>query len=177
VTLAVAGASPTTTGAGGGQGATAAAPTAAATATGSVSAVSDVADASSGVASFTVTVTFADPSGQFVVGTGVTASITTGTRAAVVEVPALAVTSTNGTSSVLVSTDGTATATERRTVTTGASAGGMVEITSGLQAGEQVVVELPSFAGAGRSTAATGGTGRFGGEVGGEGRRGPTGAP
>jgi multidrug efflux pump subunit AcrA (membrane-fusion protein) len=128
-----------------------------ATATGTVSAVSPVADASSGVASFAVTVAFDDTSGQFLVGTAVTGAITTQQRPDVVEVPTLAVTTAGGTSSVLVSKDGSTTGTERRTVTTGATAGGMVEITSGLQAGEQVVVEVPSFAG-GRGTGA-GGTG------------------
>jgi macrolide-specific efflux system membrane fusion protein len=37
--------------------------------------------------------------------------------------------------------------TESRTVTTGLTAGGMTEITSGLQAGEQVVITFPSFGG------------------------------
>jgi hypothetical protein len=58
----------------------------------------------------------------------------------VVEVPAQAVTTTNSGSTVQVSTDGTTDNTETRTVKTGLTSGGEVQITSGLAAGEQVVV-------------------------------------
>ena len=52
---------------------------------------------------------------------------------------------------VTVATDGQADgATEDREVTTGEPSNGMVEITSGLRAGEQVVIEVPSFPGGGQ---------------------------
>jgi macrolide-specific efflux system membrane fusion protein len=116
----------------------------AATATGTVADVSKIATATSGVASYTVTVDFdGDPTKVFI-GSSVTAEITTSQHQGVL-VPALAVTTTGATSSVLVSTDGTeGGTTERRTVTTGATVGNEIEITSGLQAGEHVVIEITS---------------------------------
>ena len=63
--------------------------------------------------------------------------------------------------------------TATRTVTTGITAGGETEITSGLQPGEQVVITIPSFGGFGRTgtggTGTGGGAGGFGGFGGGAG--------
>ena len=63
-----------------------------------------------------------------------------------------AITRTNGQSTVLVSANGS---TARRTVTTGITSSGEVQIISGLRAGEQIVVTVPSF----RRTSGTGTTG------------------
>jgi macrolide-specific efflux system membrane fusion protein len=59
----------------------------------------------------------------------------------VLQVPARAVTTTNGTPTVTVRHNGR---TETHTVKTGLTANGMVEITNGLKEGEQVVVPLPT---------------------------------
>ena len=108
---------------------------------GFVSEVGTVADASSGVASYPVTVAFADTSGDYNVGATVTVEITYAEVTDAVQVPALAVaTATDGTSTVEVETDG---GTETRTVTTGLTSGTMVQITEGLRAGESVVVTMP----------------------------------
>jgi macrolide-specific efflux system membrane fusion protein len=109
----------------------------AARATGTVTEVGQVASASSGVATFPVTVSFDDSSGNFNAGASVQVAITYAQATDVVQVPSQAVTTSNGTSTVTVSADGT---TETRTVTTGLTADGMTEITSGLRVGEQVEV-------------------------------------
>ena len=70
---------------------------------------------------------------------------------------------------VTVATNGTLGGpTATRAVTTGITAGGETEITSGLKAGEHVVITLPSFfggagGGTGGRTFGGGGTGGFGG--------------
>ena len=58
-----------------------------------------------------------------------------------VQVPALAVTTTPEGSTVSVVKDDT---TETRTVQVGITSAGMVQITSGLNAGEEVVITLPA---------------------------------
>jgi macrolide-specific efflux system membrane fusion protein len=123
--------------------------------------VSKVASASSGVATFPVTVTFTDPSNNIFVGSTVTGAITTNTRQNVLQVPVRAVTNTNGTSTVEVSKNGSSNGpTETRTVKTGLTANGMIEITSGLQAGEKVVVSFPNLR---NLTLPSGGSGARGG--------------
>ena len=61
--------------------------TSAATATGTVTDVAKVADASSGVATYPVTVTFTADANDFFVGSTVTAAIVTNTRTNVLQVP------------------------------------------------------------------------------------------
>ncbi|MEZ5320637.1 MAG: hypothetical protein R2698_00840 [Microthrixaceae bacterium] len=135
-----------------------------ATATGLVTSVGRVADASSGVATYPVTVTFDADSTKVFVGSTATAEITVSQRSGVLQIPSRAVSSRGGRSVVTVATDGTADgATEQRTVTTGETSGAMVEITSGLRAGEQVVIELPGNPEAGGRQPAMGqGAGGFG---------------
>jgi macrolide-specific efflux system membrane fusion protein len=116
--------------------------------------VGQVADASSGVASYPVTITFTDATGTYHAGATASVDITYGQKADVVQVSSRAVTTTNGTSTVTVRTAGAED--EVRTVTTGLTAGGMVEVTSGLKAGDQVVV---SFPGRPPGASATGGAG------------------
>lgn len=60
-----------------------------------------------------------------------------------VQVSSLAITTNDTGSTVTVATDGTTTGpTETRTVTTGITANGNTEITSGLKAGEKVVITI-----------------------------------
>jgi multidrug efflux pump subunit AcrA (membrane-fusion protein) len=144
-------------------------------ATGTVTAVSKVADASSGVATYPVTIAFDSTDADFSVGTTVTGAITVDQRENVIQVPSIAVTTTSGGSTVTVARDGTTTGpTEVRTVATGLVSGGQTEITSGLRAGEQVVVTItrPGAAtgapngnrgGGGGFTPPQGGEFRFGG--------------
>ena len=121
-----------------------------ASATGTVTEVSSIADASSGVPSYSVIVQFTDDAGDFYIGTSVIAEITTSNRDGVLLVPSLAVTSANGASTVQVAVDGTLDGRlETRPVTTGETSGNQIEITSGLSVGEQVVVELPGATGGG----------------------------
>lgn len=108
--------------------------------TGLVTEVASVADASSGVASYAVTVAFTDDSGTFNVGATASVDITYAEVADAISVPARAVTTTGTTSTVTVRADGE---DETRTVTTGLTAGTMVQITSGLAEGEEVVVSFP----------------------------------
>jgi macrolide-specific efflux system membrane fusion protein len=124
--------------------------------------VAQVATASTGVAQYPVTVAFTAGSKQIFVGSTVTGAIATNTRDNVLQVPARAVTTTNGASTVTVRSNGR---DETRTVKTGLTANGMVEITQGLKAGEQVVIRLPAGLGGsgsvpgGRSAITAGGTG------------------
>jgi macrolide-specific efflux system membrane fusion protein len=72
--------------------------------------------------------------------------ITYDEREDVVQVPAMAVTTADGTSTVTVRSDD---GDEESAVDTGLTSGSMVEITSGLEAGEQVVVTVPGARGGG----------------------------
>jgi multidrug efflux pump subunit AcrA (membrane-fusion protein) len=136
--------------------------------------VSSVADASSGVATFPVTVSFdADPTEYFVGGT-VSGAITTSQLDNVLSVPLRAVSAQSGTSTVTLSLDGTTSDTRTQTVTTGITSAGMVQITSGLAAGDRVVVTAPAAFTRGTGTNRTGSTGTNGFFGGGEG--GPPGA-
>ncbi len=133
---------------------------------GLVTEVGTVADASSGVASYPVTVMFSDTSGDFNVGATVTVDITYAEVTDAVQVPSFAVTTnTDGTSSVQVKTD---SGTETRTVTTGLTSGTMVQITDGLEAGESVVITLPGRGGAdGADGSSSGDSGSGGAPTGG----------
>jgi hypothetical protein len=112
----------------------------------------------------------------------VTGAITTSERNNVTLVPALAVTTTGGRSTVTVATDGTLTGpTEVREVTTGQRSGAQLEITKGLAVGDKVVIEVPTAVAnrTGAPTGASGASGRTGasGASGGGNRTGaPTGA-
>ncbi len=77
-----------------------------------------------------------------------TGDIATKERANVVQVSSLAITTNDSGSTVTVATDGTTNGpTETRTVTTGITANGNTEITSGLKAGEKVVITINRPAG------------------------------
>ncbi|HVR78065.1 MAG TPA: biotin/lipoyl-binding protein [Acidimicrobiia bacterium] len=131
-----------------GEGGGAEAVTDAAVATGEVTEIGRIADASSGVASYTVTVEFVDENNLFYVGTTVIAEILTGERTDVVQVPSQAVTSDGDGSTVTVALDGTLEGTlESRPVITGETSGNMTEIRSGVEPGEVVVIEIDVPAG------------------------------
>lgn len=133
-----------------------------ASATGTVTDVSKVATTSSGVAGYTVKVGFDGDATKFFVGTTVTADVVIEKRDNVLQVSSRAITTDDTGSYVEVSKDGTATgATEQRTVTTGLTANGMTEITSGLKEGEKVVITFQNpFAN--RTAAGQTGTGQTG---------------
>jgi macrolide-specific efflux system membrane fusion protein len=115
--------------------------TPAASVTGTVTTVGKVASATSGVAQYPVTISFATDDTGISIGTTVTGAISTSVVNDVLQIPLRAVTTTNGKSTVQVALDGKANGrTETRTVQTGQSAGGMIVITSGLEEGDQVVV-------------------------------------
>ena len=116
----------------------------AATTDGAVDSVSSVADASSGVASYPVKVTFTDSSGSFNVGATVKVDITISEIKDAVQVPVNAVTN-DGTQST-VKVRNASGKDETRTVTTGMTSGSMIQVTAGLREGEQVVIDLPNFA-------------------------------
>jgi hypothetical protein len=120
------------------------------------------------VAGYPVVITFNADASAFYPGGTVTGAIATQAKSDAIQVPTRAVSTQNGHSVVTVATSGKLGGpTATRTVTTGITAGGETEITSGLQPGEQVVLTIPSFGGFGR----TGGTGAggFGGFGGGAG--------
>ena len=81
--------------------------------TGSVTEVSAVADASSGVATYTVTVSFTDESGEVWAGSTATAEINVSARTDVTQVASNAITTEDGTSTVTVALDGTPMARRR----------------------------------------------------------------
>lgn len=144
-----------------------------ATASGHVTSVGQVASASSGVATFPVTVQVNGAPSGFHGGAAATVSIVYKHLTNVTEVPLAAVSRTGGQPSVVLEENGKRVT---RTVTTGAASGGMVQITSGLQPGDVVVETITTSTGAsnrgGNGTQFGRGGGGFGGG-GGLGRGGP----
>jgi macrolide-specific efflux system membrane fusion protein len=127
---------------------------------GLVSSVGVVATSNSGVASFPVVVNVTgSPTGLYI---GATAELEIVYRQLtdVLVVPTLAITRSGDTTTVLVQSGITQT---RRTVVTGVSSGGMTQIVSGLQEGEQVMVpQQTGTGGTGRTGTGRTGTGRAG---------------
>ncbi len=140
---------------------------------GTVASVGLIASPSSGsVASFPVVISVTgDPSGLYA-GASASVSIIVKQLNDVVEVPTAAITYTNGQATVTRVRGGTAIS---QPVTTGISAAGQTQITSGLQAGDVVrerVVKFNGVSGAARTLfggAGRAGGGRFGGGFGGGG--------
>jgi len=131
-----------------------------ASATGTVTSVGTVASSSSGVATFPVVITISGTPAAFHAGASASAAIVYSQKVNVLAVPVTALTQSNGTSYVTVSANGK---TSKRAVTTGTTSNGQIEITSGLQTGEQVVLTIPNFT----RTGTRGGNGTTGGFPGG----------
>jgi len=129
-----------------------------ASATGTVTSVGTVASSSSGVATFPVVITIPGTPNAFHAGASASAAIVYSELSNVLAVPVSAVTQSGGASYVTVSANGK---TSKRTVTTGTTSNGQIEITSGVRAGEQVVVTIPNF---GRNRNRTGNGGTNGGQ-------------
>ncbi len=143
-------------------------------ATGTVTSVGTIASSSSGVSSFPVVVTVTGNPTGFYGGDTASVAIVYSQVTDAIQVPFAAVSQSNGQSTVVVVTDGRH---QTRDVTTGTQANGEIQITSGLSAGEQVVVQIPSFA-AGRARTGTGsGRGGFEGPSGAGGFSGSGGPP
>lgn len=114
--------------------------------TGEVIEVGKVASATSGVATYPVTVTFEDTSGGFNVGAAVSVTITYAEGDEALLVPAMAVTTEDDVSTVQVSVDGEL---ETREVTVGDTVDNMTAITSGLDEGDQVALSFGRMGGGG----------------------------
>ncbi len=132
----------------------------AASATGTVTSVGTIASSSSGVATFPVVVTVDGTPSGFHAGAAASAVITYHAIPNALAVPAAAITRSNGSPAVTVSANG---AKSTRAVTTGITSNGEIQITSGLNAGDQVVVTIPTRRATGTGT----GTGTRGGFTGG----------
>ncbi len=135
------------------------APTIGAPATGKVTSVGAIATGSSGVASFPVVVQIDGHPSDFNAGASASASIAYRTLDNVLSVPVAAVHQTNGQSTVVVLVGGKK---QTRTVQTGLTANGQIQITSGLQSGDQVVITITTR-NAASGNGSTNGRGGFGG--------------
>ena len=129
---------------------------------GTVTAIAPTASSSSGgsVVSYAVTVALKDPPAELRAGMTADVTITTASASGVLAVPAAALRGGTGNYSVLVMTaSGTP---EARAVTVGLITSSLVEIKSGLNAGDEVVTGTSSTQ---RTTTGTGGGGPNGGFV------------
>ncbi len=119
---------------------------------GTVTAIAPVAETSTsaGVVSYAVTVTLQSPPPELRPGMTASVTITTASASSVLAVPAAAVRGTNGSYTVLVLT--AANTPEARPVTVGLMTSALVEITSGLTAGDVVVTGTSSTQRAGTVT-------------------------
>jgi multidrug efflux pump subunit AcrA (membrane-fusion protein) len=134
------------------------------TLTGKVTEIDQSGTNSSGVVSYNVTVTPDISNDQILGGMSVTADIITATRTGVVAVPNAAVkTDTSGNSYVLLYKGASVTPTQQ-TVTTGLVTDTYTEITSGLSAGTQVVIQ--TITKSSTSTTSRGGSSILGGSTG-----------
>jgi membrane fusion protein, macrolide-specific efflux system len=142
-------------------------------ATGTVTSVGAIASSSSGVSSFPVVVTVSGNPTGFYGGDSATVAVIYQQVANAIQVPVAAVTQAGGQSTVTLVVGGRHVT---RTVTTGTQSNGEMQVTRGVSAGDQVVVEIPSFGGPGAGTGRTRtgtGTGGFEGPGGATGSGGP----
>lgn len=110
---------------------------------GTVTSVGAVASADSGVATFPVEITVEGSPDEFFPGALAEIAVVYEEITDAVTVPAMAVRQVDGQATVTVA-DGDER--EERAVTTGATSGATIEIVEGIETGEQVVIEVPSFA-------------------------------
>jgi macrolide-specific efflux system membrane fusion protein len=125
---------------------------------GTVSAIaptSESSSSSSSVVSYAVTIDLTSPPKELRSGMTANVTVTTASASNVLAVPAAALRGTDGNYSVLVLVDG---APQAQPVTVGLITSSLVEIKSGLNAGDNVVIGTSSD-----QRNATGGTGGFGG--------------
>jgi hypothetical protein len=99
-----------------------------------------------------VTVAFTDDTGKFNVGATVQVDITIDQVQDAIQVPTFAITNDGTTSTVTVLVDGKESTRE---VTTGLVSGAFTQIRSGVKAGDEVVLPVPTGAGGGNRTGAT----------------------
>lgn len=123
---------------------------------GTVTSVGAVASTDSGVATFAVEITVEGSADEFFPGALAEVEIVYDEITDAVTVPSNAVQQVDGQETVTVA-DGDDR--EERAVTTGVTSGSTTEILEGLEAGEQVVIEMPSFGG---TTSGEGGDGETG---------------
>jgi hypothetical protein len=136
------------------------------TATGTVTSVGTVATSTSGVATFPVVVSVSGSPTGFYAGSTVQVAITYNQLANVLEVPTAAISQSNQQSSVTALVNGSKTT---RLITTGVSSGGMTQVVSGLNVGDQVIVTIPTTTGSAGSSSSTNRGGFGGGGLGGGG--------
>jgi RND family efflux transporter MFP subunit len=137
---------------------------------GTVTSVTTVPTSTSGVVSFPITIALTGhPTGVYA-GSSATLSITTSKAVNVLAIPTLAITYSGSTATVKVKSGSGA---QTRTITVGQTYGQQTAVKSGLVAGDQVVVTIPTFARIGT----TGGSGTFTRGFGGTGTTGGGGSP
>jgi RND family efflux transporter MFP subunit len=122
---------------------------------GTVTSVTTVPTSSSGVVSFPITIAVTGhPTGVYA-GSSATLSITTSKAVNVLAIPTLAITYSGSTATVKVKTG---SGTQTRTITVGQTYGQQTAVKSGLVAGDQVVVTIPTFGRIGTTNGTGGGT-------------------
>lgn len=133
---------------------------------GTVTVVSVVPTSTSGVVSFPVTVALTGHPKAVYAGSSATLTITTSKAVNILAIPTLAITYNGSKATVEVKSGGS---TETRSITVGQTYGLQTAVKSGLVAGEDVVVRIPTFArigtpgGGNTFTGGTFGNGGFGG--------------
>ena len=117
---------------------------------GKVDSISDKANNTTGVQAYVVTVSLNTLPSTARIGMSVSTSVTTGTASGVIAIPSSAVTESSGKQTVKILQGSQVV---EKTVKTGIVAGSLVEITSGLSAGEKLVTgrngSIPSIGGSG----------------------------
>jgi multidrug efflux pump subunit AcrA (membrane-fusion protein) len=128
------------------------------TVAGTVTSVSTVPTSTSGVVSFPIVVALTGHPANVYAGSSATMAITTSKAVNVLAIPTLAITYSGSAASVEVKSGGTTT---KRTITVGQTYGLQTAVKSGLVAGDEVVVQIPTFARTGTGTGTGGGGGTF----------------
>jgi RND family efflux transporter MFP subunit len=122
---------------------------------GTVTSVTTVPTSTSGVISFPLVIAMTGHPADVYAGSSATLAITTSKAVNVLAIPTLAITYNGSTATVKVKSGGH---TETRTITVGQTYGLQTAVKSGLEAGEDVVVTIPTFARIGTTGGTGGGT-------------------
>ena len=148
-------------GAGGGRAGAGTTGSAGGTVYGTISSIGLIADSSSGTASYPVVVKVTGSPSGLHAGDTATVALIYKQLSNVLTVPTLAISQVDGKSVVYEMQNGSRVA---KTVTTGLASGGLTEIKSGINEGDQVVVDIPTqLTGGSGGAQPTGRNGRFGG--------------